>query len=74
MAITLKYGPVHSMTLETGSNIADLIDTAQAAWGIEGEVSAHCQTGAVLEDDYVPEEGAIIILRNAEPTKKGDVA
>lgn len=74
MAITLKYGPVHSMTLEAGSDIADLIDTAQATWGIDGEVSAHCQTGAVLEGDYVPEEGAIIILRNAEPTKKGDVA
>ena len=69
--IVLKYGPIHTVTLEAGPNISDLIAQAVDLWSIDGELSAHATSGSTFEGEYIPKDGSEIVLRNSEPAKKG---
>ena len=71
MSVRISYGPVHSLTVEAGLNVNDLIAKAVEAFDIDGTLSAHATSGSTFEGEYIPEDGSEVILRNAEPAKKG---
>jgi len=72
--ITLKYGPLHSLTTEAGRDIGGLKEQVIRAFDLEvgaDGLSAHCVNGNALENDNTPEDGATIVFRNSEPARKG---
>lgn len=75
--ITLKYGPLHSITTEAGQNVSGLKAQIIRAFDLEvdaEDLSAHCVNGNALDNNNVPEDGATIVFRNSEPARKGDLA
>jgi hypothetical protein len=72
--VTIQYGIVHSLTVEAGDNVNTLISNAVDLSDIDGDLSAHCNNGAIVDGDYIPEDGSVITLRNTTPAKKGVIA
>ena len=71
MSVRISYGPIHSLTVEAGLNINDLIAKAVEAFDIDGQLSAHASSGQTLDSEFIPDDGSDVVLRNAEPARKG---
>lgn len=72
--ITLKYGPLHSITTEAGRDIGGLKEQVVRAFDLEvgaDGLSAHCVNGNALDNGATPEDGTTIVFRNTEPARKG---